>query len=209
MYATYIFYFHFPVFVLYLFYPSLHLHFTSYLVWNKIFQFTKINSKISGAYLGKYLRIIRTRLRLCPMIFKKFVKRRNAIDWKPASWQTFFETNPQTDRTLANKFVSLTIDFQVGSTTSFCVIAATQIWQKVCLMAAFICGIPSFDEFFENLKISPWQTSLFPWQLIFKWARPRLSVWSQPHKFGTAVLHFLCTFISQAESRGEIEIRWD
>ena len=179
----------------YLFYPSLHLHFTSYFVWNKIFQFTKINSKISGAYLGKYLRIIRTRpLRLCRMIVKKFVKRRNAIDWKPAIWQTFY-WNESTDwshlgkqvcfldncfssgldhvflcdrsrtnlakslsngsfhmwhtfiwrifwksqnLTLANKFVSLTIDFQVGSTTSFCVIAAAQIWHRSTTLFVYV-----------------------------------------------------------------------
>ena len=29
--------------------------------------------------------------------------------------------------------------------------------------------------FWKSKKISPWQTSLFPWQLIFKWARPRRS----------------------------------
>ena len=41
-----------------------------------------------------------------------------------------------------------------GSTTSLCVIAVAQIWQKVCQMAALIYGIPSFEEFFENLKKS-------------------------------------------------------
>ena len=43
--------------------------------------------------------------------------------------------------------------------------------------------------------------SLFPEQFIFRWHRPLLSVWSQPHKFGTDSLHFLCTFISQAAMR--------
>ena len=175
-------------------YSILHFICILQVTLSEIKSFTTIDSKISGAYLGKYLRIIRTRLRLCPMIFKKFVKRRNAIDWKPAIWQTFY-WNESTDRshlgkqvcfldnwfssgldhvflcdrsrtnlakslsngsfhmwhtfiwrifwksknlTLANKFVSLTIDFQMGSTTSFCVIAAAQIWHRSTTLFVYV-----------------------------------------------------------------------
>lgn len=40
--------------------------------------------------------------------------------------------------------------------------------------------------------------SLLDVQLMASSIRPRLSVWSQPHKFGTLSSHRLCTFISHA-----------
>ena len=45
---------------------------------------------------------------------------------------------------------------------------------------------------------SPSHVSLFPEQVIFILILPRRSVCSQPQRFGTDSLHFLCTFISQA-----------
>ena len=54
------------------------------------------------------------------------------------------------------------------------------------------------------VRHSPSQVSLFPAHLIFILMRPRRSVCSQPQRFGTDSLHFLCTFISQAAEGREI-----
>lgn len=45
---------------------------------------------------------------------------------------------------------------------------------------------------------SPSMLSLLPWCVMASWMRPRRSVWSHPHRFGTLSSHRLCTFISHA-----------
>jgi len=47
----------------------------------------------------------------------------------------------------------------------------------------------------------PSMVSLVPEQTIFSSMRPRRSVWSQPHKFGTVSTHLLWTFMSHAATQ--------
>lgn len=47
--------------------------------------------------------------------------------------------------------------------------------------------------------VLPSHVSLLPMQVILSWTLPLRSVWSHPQRLGTDSLHFLWTFISQAE----------
>lgn len=46
----------------------------------------------------------------------------------------------------------------------------------------------------------PSMVSLPPEHVMCRCIRPRLSVWSHPHRFGTLSSHLLCTFMSHATS---------
>ncbi len=77
---------------------------------------------------------------------------------------------------------------------------ASYTWEKKIRWKKVFRSEPTIWLFY-----SLWATILvWSWMLMLSLMRPRLSVWSTPHKPGTTLAHFLCTFISQASNNNQV-----